>query len=129
MNHASPIGYNNKHTFGLFDSQFSVTSFKSTFRVSKKFRYFWENSNFTGQRISSIGKVPIEILSRKRHITWVLAALLFTTEFQIEPLTPNAISYDTKPATYQTNYWLVQIKSSTVLDCFLASIIVNNISS
>ena len=66
----------------------------------QKFRYFWENSNFTGQRISSIGNVPIEILSGKRHITWVLAALLFTTEFQIEPLTPNAISYDTKPATY-----------------------------
>ena len=47
----------------------------------------------------------------------------------MEPSAPNAISYDTRPATYYTNYWLVQIKSSTVLDCFLASIIVNNISS
>ena len=47
----------------------------------------------------------------------------------MEPLAPNANSYDTRPATNWTNYWLVQIKSSTVLNCFLASIIVNNIIS
>ena len=46
------------------------------------------------------GKVPIEILSRKRHITWVLAVLLFMAEFQMEPLASNAISYDTRPAAY-----------------------------
>ena len=45
----------------------------------------------------------------------------------MEPLAPNAISYDTRPATYYTNDWLLHIKSGTVLDCFLASIIVNNI--
>ena len=49
----------------------------------------------TGQSISSLGKVPIEILPGNRHITWVSAVLLFTAEFQIEPLAPNAISYDT----------------------------------
>ena len=40
---------------------------------------------------------------------------------------PNAIPYDTKPATNKTNYWLVQIKCSTILDCLMASIIVNSI--
>ena len=45
----------------------------------------------TGQRISSLGKVPIEILPGKRHITWVLAVLLFSAEFQMEPLGPNVI--------------------------------------
>ena len=30
--------------------------------------------------------------------------LLFTAEFQIEPIAPNAISYDTRPATCKTNY-------------------------
>ena len=54
----------------------------------------------TGQSISLLGKVPIEILPGKRHITWVLAVLLFMAEFQMEPLAPNAISYDTRPATY-----------------------------
>ena len=50
--------------------------------------------------IYTLGKVPIEILPEKRHITWVLAVLLFTAEYQMEPLAPNAISYDTRPATY-----------------------------
>ena len=54
----------------------------------------------TGQSISSLGKVPIEILPGKHHITWVLAVLLFSAEFQMEPLAPNAISYDTRPTTY-----------------------------
>ena len=36
---------------------------------------------FPGQSITSLGKVPIEILPRKRHITWVLTVLLFSTEF------------------------------------------------
>ena len=40
----------------------------------------------TGLSISSLGKVPIEILPGKRHITWVSALLLFTAEFQMEPL-------------------------------------------
>ena len=31
----------------------------------------------TGQSISSLGKVPIEILPRKRHISWVLADVAF----------------------------------------------------
>ena len=48
----------------------------------------------------SLEKVPIEILSGKRHIKWVLAVLIFTAEFQMEPLAPNAISYDTRPTTY-----------------------------
>ena len=56
-------------------------------------------SKGTGQSISLIGRVPIEILPGNRHITWVLAVLLFTAEFQMEPLVPNAISYDTRPAT------------------------------
>ena len=43
----------------------------------------------TGQSISSLGKVPIEILPGKRHITWVLTVLLFTAEFQMEPLALN----------------------------------------
>ena len=49
----------------------------------------------TGQRISSLGKVPIEILPGKPHNTWVLAVLLFTTEIQMEPLAPNIIYYYT----------------------------------
>ena len=32
------------------------------------------------------GKVPIEILPGKRHITWVLAGLLFSAEFQMDSL-------------------------------------------
>ena len=47
------------------------------------------------QSISSFGKVPIEILPGKRHITWVFAVLLFTAELQMEPLAFNATSYDT----------------------------------
>ena len=54
----------------------------------------------TGQSISLLGKVPIEILPGKRHITWVLAVLLSMAEFQMETLAPNAISYDTRPDTY-----------------------------
>ena len=46
---------------------------------------------YTGQSISLLGKVPIEILSGKRHITWVLAVLLFLAEFQMEPLATNVI--------------------------------------
>ena len=45
--------------------------------------------------IYTLGKVPIEILPEKRHITWVLAVLLFKAVFQTEPLASNAISYDT----------------------------------
>ena len=56
--------------------------------------------NYTGQSISLIGKVPIEILPGKRHIMWILAVLLHSAEFQMEPLAPNAIPYDTRPATY-----------------------------
>ena len=47
----------------------------------------------TGQSISSLGKVPIEILPGKRQITWVLDVLLFSAEFQMEPLAPNVIYY------------------------------------
>ena len=54
----------------------------------------------TGQSISLLGKVPIEIRPEKRHITWVLTVLLFKAEFQMEPLAPNIISYDTRPAAY-----------------------------
>ena len=53
----------------------------------------------TGPDISSLGKVPIEILPGKRHITWVLAMLLLRAEFQIEVLPPYAISYHTGLAT------------------------------
>ena len=52
------------------------------------------------QSISSLGKIPIEIMPGKGHITWVLAVFLCTTEFQMEPPVPNAISYDTRPTTY-----------------------------
>ena len=54
----------------------------------------------TGQSMPLLGKVPIEILPGKRHITWVLAVLLISAEFQMEPLAQNAIPYDTRPATY-----------------------------
>ena len=50
--------------------------------------------------ITVLGKVPIGILPGKRHITWVLALLLFSAEFQMELLAPYAISYDTRPVTY-----------------------------
>ena len=50
----------------------------------------------TGQSISSLGKVPIESLPGKRHITWVLAVLLFSAEIQMEPLAPNNIYYYTR---------------------------------
>ena len=43
--------------------------------------------------------VPIEILPGKRHITWVSVVLLVATEFQMEHLTPNVISNDTRPIT------------------------------
>ena len=45
--------------------------------------------------ISSIGQVPIEVLPGNRHITWILAVLLFTTNFLMEPLPPNAFYYCT----------------------------------
>ena len=54
------------------------------------------NRTTTGRSISSLGKVPIEILPGKRHITWVLAVLLFSAEFQLEPLAPYVIYYYTK---------------------------------
>ena len=57
-----------------------------------------QNPAFTGRSISSLGRVPIEILSAKRRITW--AVFLFMAEFQMEPPAPNAISYDTRPAAY-----------------------------
>ena len=43
------------------------------------------------------GKVPFEILPERRHNTWVLAVLLFTQEFHLEPLVPYVICYDTSP--------------------------------
>ena len=46
--------------------------------------------------MSLIGRVPIEILPGKCHITWVLAVLLLTIEFQMEPLAPNFICFHTK---------------------------------
>ena len=55
------------------------------------------------------GKVPFEILPEKRHITWVLGVLLLTEEFQMEPLAPIAISYDTRP----TVKFFLSIWSST----------------
>ena len=54
----------------------------------------------TGQSNSSLGKVPIEILPEKPHITWVLGVVLFTAEFQMEPLVSNTISHNTRPMTY-----------------------------
>ena len=50
---------------------------------------------YTGRSISSLGKVPIEILSGKRHITLVLTVSLFLAGFQMEPLAANVIYYDT----------------------------------
>ena len=49
----------------------------------------------TGQSISSLGKISIEILPRKRHITWVSDVLIFSAEFQMEPRAPNIIYYYT----------------------------------
>ena len=46
----------------------------------------------TGQSISSLRMVPIAILLEQRHITWVLAVLLFSAEFQLEPLAPYVIT-------------------------------------
>ena len=48
-----------------------------------------------GQSISLLRRVPIEILSEKHHITWVLVILLFTGEFQMETLAPYFIDYYT----------------------------------
>ena len=58
-----------------------------------------EGVSHTGQSKSSLGKVPIEILPGKRHITWVLALLLFSAEFQMEPLAPYIIHYCTSQET------------------------------
>ena len=55
--------------------------------------WFGDQYLLTGQSIPSLGKVPIEILSGNRHITWVLAVLLFSAEFQMEPLAPSVIYY------------------------------------
>ena len=54
-----------------------MSSEKLAFTFHKGFR-----SNFDRQSISSLGKVPIEILLVKRHITWVLVVSLFTAEFR-----------------------------------------------
>ena len=58
-----------------------------------KFSTIWEQN--TDQSISLIGKVPIEILPGKRHITRVLDVLIFSAEFQMEPRAPNIIYYYT----------------------------------
>ena len=50
------------------------------------------------QSISSLEKVPIEIRPGKRHITRVLDVLLFSEEFQMEPLGPSVIYYYTSQA-------------------------------
>ena len=50
------------------------------------------NLELTGQGIFSLGMVP-----RKRHSTEVLSELLFTEEFQMEPLALNVICYYTSP--------------------------------
>ena len=47
----------------------------------------------TGQSICSLRKVPIEILSGWRHITWVLVVLLISAKLQMEPLVPHDIYY------------------------------------
>ena len=88
-----------KNRFGLLNTK----------KTNVHFQLFHVPTLTTSQSIASLEMVPIEILRGKRHITWVLAVLLFKAEFQMEPLAPYAISYDTTPATYYTNYWLVQI--------------------
>ena len=50
---------------------------------------------FTGQSISLIGRVPIEILPEKRHITQVLTVSISSAEFHLERLAPNDIYYYT----------------------------------
>ena len=70
---------------------------------------FGRSRSYTCQSITSLKKVPIEILPGKRYIMWVLTVSLFTAEIQIEPLAP----HETRPATYLTYYWLEQIQSST----------------
>ena len=42
--------------------------------------------------------VSIEILPRKRQITWVSDVLRFSAEFQMEPLAPSVIYYYTSQA-------------------------------
>ena len=59
-----------------------------------------ESYHGTGQSIYPLGKVPIEILLGKLHITWVSAVLLFTAEFQMEPRAPSVNSYYTRPSTF-----------------------------
>ena len=64
--------------------------------VMDKVRVIWGHFHeLTGQSISSLGKVPIEILPGKRNIAWVLAVLVFTAEIQMEPLDRNVIHYYT----------------------------------
>ena len=64
-------------------------------QMRNNLRLKYQASTPTGQIISSLGKVPIELLPGKRHITWVLAVLLFTAEFQMEPPAPTVIHYCT----------------------------------
>ena len=59
------------------------------------FRHISSVLGCTGQIISLLGKVPIEILPEKRQITWVSVVLLFTAEFQMELLAANVIIYFT----------------------------------
>ena len=53
----------------------------------------------TGQSISSLRKVPIEIMPGTRHITCVLG-VAFHGRVSNGTLAPNVISYDTRPTTY-----------------------------
>ena len=59
----------------------------------------------TGQSISSLRMVQIEILLEKRYITWVSAVMLFSAEFQMEPLAPYVITIIL--ADSQSSRWLV----------------------
>ena len=62
-------------------------------RIQALFKYTTIHTVSTVQSISSLGKVPIEILPGKRRITWVLVVLHFAAEFQMEPLAPSVIYY------------------------------------
>ena len=74
------------------------------FIISKKYlrskrATCWVPSKHWNLRVKEYLKVSFEIFPEKRHITWVLYVLLFTKEFQMEPLAHNAILYDTRPTT------------------------------
>ena len=49
----------------------------------------------TGKAYLHSERNPIEILPEKRHITWVLAVVLLSAEFQMEPLVTNVTFYYT----------------------------------